>query len=292
MSRRSLSLFFICVAIWSTTWLAIKFQLGTVAPEVSVGWRFGIAGLATAVICAWRGDTLRFSARVHAELIALGLLMFCVSYIFVYLAETYVVSGLVAVGYSASPLLNMSVSRVALGTPMTRRIAVGGALGLIGVALVFWHEFAHMQADHTIALGALFTAAAVIVSSIANAFATRAANLGVNVWQKMTWSMAYGALGCFAWALLQGHSLWPSMTAPYLGALAYLSLAGSVLTFAAYFGFMAREGAARAGYIGVMTPIAALALSALFENYQYTTLAILGIALAVVGNIIILKQTT
>jgi drug/metabolite transporter (DMT)-like permease len=290
VSRRSLSLFFICVAIWSTTWLAIKFQLGIVAPEVSVGWRFGIAALTCAALCVSRGETLSFSMKVHLELIALGLLMFCVSYICVYVAEGYVVSGLVAVGYSAAPLLNMMVSRVAFNTAITARVAIGGALGLAGVVLVFLPEISHMQMGSKAAIGALFTAAAVSVSSIANVFATRASNLGLSVWQKMAWSMGYGAIACFAWALINGKSLALDISPTYLAALLYLALAGSVLTFAAYFAFMQKEGAARAGYIGVLTPIAALAISSSFEQYQWSTLALLGIALAVAGNLLMLKK--
>jgi drug/metabolite transporter (DMT)-like permease len=290
MTRRSLGLFFICVAIWSTTWLAIKFQLGTVAPEVSVGWRFGLAAIACGLICLYRGDRLRFDLKVHAELFALGMLMFCVSYIFVYWAETYVVSGLVAVGYSASPLLNMAVSRVMLRTPMTARIAAGGTLGLAGVCLIYGHEFMQLRADTKPVLGVLFTAGAVLVSSVANAFATRASQQGVNVWQKMTWGMAYGAAGCFIWALLQGKSLMPLFTLTYTLPLLYLALAGSVLTFAAYFALMAREGAAVAGYVGVMTPIAALALSAWFEQYHFTVWAALGIGMALAGNVLIIRQ--
>lgn len=255
-----------------------------------MAWRFGLAAIACAAMCLFRGDTLRFPLKVHLELIALGLLMFCVSYICVYEAETYVVSGLVAVGYSASPLLNMLVSRVILKTPITIRVLVGGLLGLIGVLLVYGHEFRHLQADRAIALGAAFTAAAVVISSIANAFATRASQLGLNIWQKMSWGMAYGAFGCTLWAVFQGHPLAVHWTLPYISSLVYLAFVGSVLTFAAYFAFMSREGAARAGYIGVMTPIVALVLSAIFEAYQFTAFAILGIVLAVVGNVVILRE--
>jgi drug/metabolite transporter (DMT)-like permease len=36
-------LFFVPTAIWGTTWLVIKFQLGRVAPEALVAWRFALA---------------------------------------------------------------------------------------------------------------------------------------------------------------------------------------------------------------------------------------------------------
>ena len=42
-------LFAICVLTWGTTWFAITFQLGHVAPEVGVAMRFALAGAAARV---------------------------------------------------------------------------------------------------------------------------------------------------------------------------------------------------------------------------------------------------
>src|ERR1700687_4670131 len=68
-----------CVAIWSTTWLAITYQLGTVAPEMSVAYRFLLASLLLFAWCLIRGLPLRFSAREHAWLALFGLGSFGVS---------------------------------------------------------------------------------------------------------------------------------------------------------------------------------------------------------------------
>ena len=48
-------LFALAVLIWGTTWIAITFQLGTVAPEASVTYRFLLAGvvLYRGIDCAW-----------------------------------------------------------------------------------------------------------------------------------------------------------------------------------------------------------------------------------------------
>ena len=43
MIQHSASLYLTTVLIWGSTWLAIKFQLGVVAPEVSLVYRFAIA---------------------------------------------------------------------------------------------------------------------------------------------------------------------------------------------------------------------------------------------------------
>ena len=89
--------FLACVLIWGTTWLAITFQLGSVAPEASVAWRFGLAALISGGICRWQGLGLRFAPAVHVHLFGFGASMFGVGYLFVYYAERHVASGLVAV---------------------------------------------------------------------------------------------------------------------------------------------------------------------------------------------------
>jgi len=285
-------LFAVCVAIWGTTWLAITFQLGRVPPEASVGWRFGIAAVIVAGLALARGRSLRFPARVHVLLALLGLFMFCLSYLCVYNAETILVSGLVAVGYSASPLVNMAVSRVALGTPPSRRLAAGGLLGLAGVALVFWPELARFPAGGRALVGVALTAGAVVSSSVGNVFSTLLERRGLDVWQRMAWAMAYGATGCIAAAALRGEPLTFDWTVPYVGSLLYLAILGSVVAFAAYLTLLERAGATRVGYIGVMVPIVALAVSGLFEGFAWSLLTVVGIFVAVAGNVLMLRRKT
>jgi drug/metabolite transporter (DMT)-like permease len=284
------SLFAACVTIWGTTWLAITFQLGRVPPEASVGWRFALASLLVSGICLATGRTLRFPLRVHGLLALFGLSMFCLSYLFVYHAESVLVSGLVAVGYSASPLLNLAVSRVAFGTAASGRLALGGLLGIGGVGLVFWPELARFPAGEPALAGVALTAGAVVSSSVGNVFATLVERRGLDVWQRMAWGMAYGAAGCLAAAGLRGAPLGFDWTLPYVGSLLYLAVLGSVAAFAAYLTLLERAGAARVGYVGVMVPIVALAVSGVFEGFAWGPLTVLGIAVAVAGNVVVLRR--
>ena len=103
----TLTVFAGCVAIWGTTWLAITYQLGSVAVEASVAYRFLLAAALLTAYCKLRRLPMRFTVAEHAILALLGFLMYSIGYLFVYRAEMHVASGLVAVGYSASPLLAM-----------------------------------------------------------------------------------------------------------------------------------------------------------------------------------------
>jgi drug/metabolite transporter (DMT)-like permease len=283
-------LFAVAVGIWGTTWLAITFQLGRVPPEASVAWRFALASLVAVGVCRARGHALRLPARAHRDLLPLGLFMFCAGYLAVYHAETLLVSGLVAVGYSASPLVNLAVSRVAFGTRATAGVAVGGLMGVAGIALVFWPEISRAEAGAGALAGGALTAAGVLSSSIGNVFATRLDRLGVNVWQKMAWGMAYGAAGCAAAALASGQGLSFQWTPGYVLSLLYLAFLGSIGAFAAYLTLLARVGAARAGYVGVMTPIVALAISGIVERFSWGPLTLAGVAVAVAGNVVMLRS--
>ena len=288
-SYSNLQLFVTCVLIWGSTWLAITFQLGTVAPEMSVGYRFIASAAAVFMYCRWRGLNLRFALRAHIDFALFGAAMFCISYIFVYYAETYIVSGMVAVGYSAGPLLNMLMSRVLFSTPMTTRVVTGAMFGLIGVICVFWQVFANLSSSRNAELGAILTALSVVASSVGSMVAMRIQTRGYSTWSSMAWGMFYGGLLALAIGVGMGKPLAFEFTGGYIGSLIYLAIFGSVITFACYLTLLARIGAARAAYIGVMVPIVALTVSFFFEKFAWGWLTTLGVALSVAGNVVILR---
>lgn len=287
-SFSNLQLFTICVLIWGSTWLAITFQLGTVAPEISVGYRFLLASAALFLYCRWRRLELHFGLRHHVELLFFGAWMFCISYVFVYYAETYIISAMVAVAYSASPMLNMLMSRVFFSTPMTARVTVGAAFGIAGIVCVFWHEFASLSSSRSVELGALFAGLAVVASSLGSMSAMRIHARGYSTWSTMAWGMLYGGSMALLIGVAMGKPLRFETTAGYMGTLVYLAIFGSVVAFACFLTLQVRIGAARASYIGVMTPVVALAVSFFFEKLALGWLTFFGVALLLVGNIVIL----
>ena len=285
---KNLLLYLACVSIWGTTWLAITYQLGPVAPEVSVSHRFLLAALVIAAWCRWRGLSLRFAPAEHAALALMGVAMYGLSYIFVYHAELHLTSGLVAIGYSASPLLSALGMWLFFAQPVGRRTLLGAAFGLLGITLVYWPEFARLQQSRDVALGAVFTLLAVLISTSGGLLAQRNHQRGLHGWPTMAWSMAYGALASLAAALALGRPYSIDPGAPYLLSLLYLALLGTVVTFAAWLTLLGRIGAARASYVGVMAPVVALCVSTLFEGFRWQALTAIGVAVSVAGNVLVL----
>ncbi|MBL0121300.1 MAG: EamA family transporter [Betaproteobacteria bacterium] len=289
MPFSTLQLFATCVLIWGTTWLAITFQFGSVAPEMSVGYRFLLASVALFAFCRWRRMPLRFSLSQHVDLFLFGASMFCISYILVYYAETFIVSGMVAVGYSASPMINMLFSRMFFGTPMTQRVTTGATFGIAGIVCVFWPEFGKLSVSRNAELGALLTILSVVASAIGSMGAMRTQKRGLPTWTSMAWGMLYGGLLALVIGALMGKPFTLDGSTPYLLSLVYLALLGSIITFACYLTLIQRIGAARASYTGVMVPVVALMVSFLFEKFAWEWLTTVGVCLLVLGNVVMLR---
>lgn len=284
-------LFAICVLTWGTTWFAITFQIGHVAPEVGVAMRFALAGMVILGLCGLRHERLRFTPTQHAIFALQGSFMYGVSYVCVYHAELHLVSGLVAVGYSASPLVAGIGARALFGVNLSPRFIVGGLLGIAGVALIFWPEFANTTGDRNTLLGVVFTVGSVLLSTVGSLTASRNRALGLPFWPALGYGMLYGAAAAALLALLQGQSFAPPAITSWWLSLFYLALAGSVLTFACFLTLQERIGPGPTGTIGVMTPLLALVVSMIFEGFHPTALTLAGAALAVGGNVLMLRRS-
>ena len=128
------------VLIWGSTWSAIPYQLGVVAAEVSVGYRYGIASLLLYSFALLSKRQIRIPTDAWPFVLLMGTFLFCLNYILVYYAAAYITSGLVAVLFSSIVLFNALFERFFFKTSMDRRALVAGALGLTGIAMIFWPE--------------------------------------------------------------------------------------------------------------------------------------------------------
>ena len=287
LQLRSWHLFFLAVLIWGTTWHAIIYQLAEAPAEFGVALRFTLAGL---LAFAWglrSGQPLGLSGRGHLLVATQGLLMYSVSYLGIYHAERFVPSGLVAVGYSASPLMLGLAARLLWGTPLSPSLMVGGVMGVLGVVLIFWPELSHAQADSRTAWGAALTAAAVLVSTAGNVVASRNKAAGLPFWTSMGWGMWYGA--AVMWIIVAVSGQWPTQPLTELSlawglSLAYLTCFGTVIAFACYLALQNRLGLARTGTIGVATPLVAMVMSIAYEGYRPHWISVVGIAMTLAGS--------
>ena len=284
------ALFAACTAIWGSTWLAITYQLGVVPPDASVAYRFAVAALVLALWCAATRRSLRFAPRVHGLLLAQGTLMFGLNYIAVYRAEQHVASGLVAVLFSTIVFFNPLGARMAFGMPLALRAIVGAVLGAGGIVLLFLPELALARASMDMMTGIAYGLGATLLATGGNLVSMRMQREQLPILATTAWGMGYGALVAAVVATLGGVAWTFDPRLPYVASLAYLAVVGSVVAFGAYLTLLRQVGPGPASFVGVATPVVAMLLSTLVEGYRWTWTGALGVALAIAGNVLVLRR--
>lgn len=278
------------VIIWGTTWLAIKFQLGSVDPMVSVLYRFIAAALTLILFCKLRSLRMRFSLKDHIFMALQGLVLFSVNYWLIYLAEVHVTSGLVAVIFSCIVFMNMINGAVLLGSPIRSNVVVGGGIGVLGIVLVFWPQLASFSLSDKAVLGLLLSIVSTFMASLGNIISARHQKYKLPVIQTNAYGMAYGACIIGAISILSGKTFSFDLSPSYVVSLFYLSFFGTVVAFGCYLKLIGKIGADRAAYATMLFPIVALGISTFYEGYQWSSYNILGMAVVLYGNWLVLNK--
>ena len=282
--------FGIVTLIWGSTWIVIRDQLGVVPPSWSVAYRFVVAGVTMLAWAAWKREALRLDARGWAFAAALGLAQFCLNFNFVYRAEAHITSGLVAVVFALLLVPNAVLSRIFLGQRMGAQLIVGSVVAIAGVALLFLHEASRSEGSgEALAAGIAFTLLAVMSASTANVMQATSVARAYPMAPMLGVAMLIGAAidGGYAYATVGPPVI--ELRAAYLLGMLYLGVFASAIAFTLYFGLIRVIGAAKAAYTGVITPVIAMLLSTLFEDYRWSVLAAGGAVLAMAGLVIALR---
>jgi len=281
-------LYVITVLVWGSTWLAIEFQLGTVAPEVSIVYRYAGASL---LLFAWsriRGLRLAFRLRDHGWFFLLGVLLFGVNYVLAYRAQIYISSALTAIAFSTMLWMNIINARVFFGVRAGRRVLFGALLGVAGIFTLFAPQIGELAFSDTVFYGSFLAIMGALVASFGNMVSQRAQRSKLPVVQSNAWGMFYGTLITAVIAISQGHEFVFDWSAAYLGSLLYLTVFGSIVAFGAYLTLLGRIGAHKAGYAMVMFPVVALILSVLFEGLEVDATIVVGTVMVLAGNLFVL----
>ncbi|HEY8564350.1 MAG TPA: DMT family transporter [Beijerinckiaceae bacterium] len=290
LSGADLGLYGTTVLVWGTSWIALKAQLGGVAPEVSLAWRFLLAAALMLAWVAWRGERMRYAAADHLRFALTGLFMFSGNFTLFYYGGATIPSGLLAVIFSLASVINLVLGALLLRQPIEGRVALGGCLGAAGIGLLFWPEIARAGAAPGVLAGLGLCAAGTLCFCLGNVVSTGIQRRGVPILAANAWGMVYGAGLLVAASFVRGHAFIVEPTWRYLGSLVYLATFASVIAFACYLTLLRRIGAARAGYATVLFPIVALGVSTAVEGYHWTPLAVLGAAAALAGNGLVLSR--
>lgn len=286
----NLLLYAIVVLVWGSSWLAIKYQLGVVPPEVSVIYRFCIAG---SVMLAWvvmLRLPLQFSRRDHLFIALQGALIFCINYTLFYHAAAYLTTGLIAVIMSTAPIMTMLINAVLWRRGPSLQMLFGAVLGAVGIAIIFQPELAGFLSGEGSIVGVVLSLAATASFSAGGVVSARNQGAGLSVRGSTAWAMLYGVVLLSLFAATQQSEFTFDPRPLYAGSLVFLAIVSTVIGFACYFALIGRIGTERSAYSAVLFPVVALTMSTVFESYQWSAMALFGVAFTLLGNVLVLTS--
>ncbi|WP_065758784.1 DMT family transporter [Pseudomonas defluvii] len=286
----NLFLYLLTVVIWGTTWIALKLQLGVVAIPVSIVYRFALAALLLFAILLLSRRLQPMSRRAHGLCLAQGLCLFCVNFMCFLTASQWIPSGLIAVVFSTATLWNALNARVFFGQRIAANVMGGGALGLSGLALLFWPELSGHAASRETLTGLALALLGTLCFSAGNMLSSLQQKAGLKPMTTNAWGMFYGATMLAVYCLISGIPFAMEWNTRYIGSLLYLVIPGSVIGFTAYLTLVGRMGPERAAYCTVLFPLVALNVSAFVEGYQWTPPALFGLLLVMLGNVLVFRK--
>jgi drug/metabolite transporter (DMT)-like permease len=264
-------------SVWGTTWLAIRIGDRTIPPLTGVGLRFVIAGLFLYALAALRGRLVPPRAVPWRIVGVFAVTMCSLNYVLIYLAETRIDSGLAAVLFSTFPFFVFAFARVLIGERVGARGWIGGAVAFGGIAVIALHGV--LGRSPWLGLGVV---AAAAISAFGNVYAKRAGAQPPLVTLPPAMLLGGGVVLVVGLAL-ERPNLALALGGPALGALMYLALVGSGVTFLLLMWLTHRLPAAIFGLPPLTYPLTALSAGALLGGEHVTGRELAGAALVVAG---------
>ena len=277
--------------IWGSTFLAIRYAIAELPPFTMAGIRFVSAG---AILYLWR-------RMAHAErpswdqwpgALAVGALLFMGGNGAVVWSEQHVASGMTALMLGVIPFWMVLLDAARRGgAPLTARVLCGLALGVAGIVLL-------LEPSRLLGGGQVDPAGAVVLicggfcwasGSLVSRHLRQPASPGLAAGMQML----TGGLVLLAVGALSGESsrIDPAGFTPRgILALAYLVLAGSVVSFTAYTWLMAVSTPARVATYAYVNPLVAVLLGWVLAGEPLTPRTMLATVVIVAAVVIIISS--
>ena len=283
-------LYFIVLLAWGSSWFAISFQLGDVAPQVSIVWRFLMASFILFIWCYLRGLRLSFPWRNHTSWLLLGFFLFCINYICAYFGTFYLASGLICLIFSTLTLFTVFNGFIFFKKPIRLPILIGAVIGIAGLSIIFSNEISNTDwtLESGVVKGFLWMILATFFASIGMLLSGQFQARKMPLVQSNAFSMLYGSIILILYISLSDVRFTFDSSSSYVLSLIYLAIVASVIGFGVYLKLVGNIGADKASYVNIFTPTIALLLSTLFENYQWSWIGVIGVLLIIMGNVIVL----
>ena len=269
--------------IWGTTWGVIRVGLEAgLPPFAGVSLRFALASLVLFLLAPFLGVRFEPSRRVRWLWIMNAALNFSLPYAVVHWGEQWVPSGLAAVLFATYPLMLALLAHLVLPAERLRWLSTAGILvGFAGVAVIFSADLVGLQGTSVAGVSAVLLLAPF--SSAITSVVIKRWGKGVHPFSltAVPMGLTAGFMGAVSLAVEPGPPAWMNQVS--LGALVYLGILGSAVTFTLYFWMLSHMQVTRLSLMTYIIPVVAVVVGTVFLDEHFTARTLPGSVLVLIG---------
>jgi drug/metabolite transporter (DMT)-like permease len=278
----SLAAFAVCAGIWSSTFLVIRVGNDAMAPVWACSLRLLVAAaLLNFLLVVTRQKWPTGSALKAAAWF--GFWEFGVSLSLLYWGERVVPSGLAAVLYAICPVMAMLEAKALGIEELNLKRLLAALIAFAGVGVIFWRELLHGGSS----LGLIAIFAAACAAPMAGLMLQRAPQQGA------VGANAVGALVGLVVSVIVSSCLREPHMVPHSAVqimpIAYLAIASSTIAFVLFAWMVPRLGTTTVAFLGVIVPVVAVVLGAVFRNESFAPGSLVGVVIVFAGVTVALR---
>ena len=277
--------FTLVYVFWGSTYLAIGIaDQERLPPAVMCTIRFVIAGSLMLVALAVMGRRVRITLREAARLATIGCLLLVGGNFGLAWAEQYVPTGFAALIIAVTPIWFLLLETLAFrGDRLSHRGLIGVALGILGVALLFWSRFEHRS---TLGIKPLIGAGVILLSSFSWSLGSVLSSkwrMQVDPFTGTAWQMLFAAVGNAIVAVVSGEVHHIVITRRGMMAVLYLVVFGSWVGYSAYIWLLKHVPTPKVATYAYVNPLVAVFLGWLVLGERLDTFVFGGMVIIVMG---------
>jgi drug/metabolite transporter (DMT)-like permease len=288
--------FAVMVLVWGSFPVAAKIGVEHAPPLLLSGVRFSIAFCIMASIVLVQRKKLSMTWRQHVQVCVISLLMVGIPGSIFFAATPYAPVGVLTVMWSTTPIFTSIFTLRDAGEVHGWKLVGSLSIGLLGVLIVLLGRIPFLPGANggtqlfASSGSALTGELAVLGSAIIYGLGIRMAKHSgpdIPVTVLTTWQVFYSGVFLLAMSLLfeRGYPFDPTLTT--FGALLYLAIFCSCISFFLTFWLIRHIGAIRTAYGDFIIPGVTLVLSYFLLRESLTLAKIIGLALVILGVVLV-----
>lgn len=279
-----LFLFLLAGLVGGTSWILVPIQLKHLPFEFAVAYRFALSGVFLLIISLLRDRAFpKITTRQNGLLMLQGALFFSINHILCYISSRYMPTGFIAISVSLMVIPNAIMGYVFFREHISRSYILGVLLGLIGVVLAFSQKGLLFSMDASHLKGFTIAFCSTFFSAVGTVLSKKIVTEKFSVLWMIAIGSLYGSLFSFLLGIWAHGEVVFSFTREYLMVLLYVSIVTTSFVTIVYFLLVEKQGASRASYLWLITPIISMLMSQIFEGLQSTVFTWGGLFLVIGG---------